>query len=64
VILDYLPRVFRKFVLPVSSECRQCEQRWKDNNADSSDGRFVEPLLHPDLCACAAGLWCDLDREG
>jgi hypothetical protein len=64
VILYYLPRVFRKLVLPVSAECRQGKQRWKDSHAYGSDGGFVEPLLHPDLYACAAGLWCDLDREG
>ena len=63
VIFDYLPRVFSKFVLPVSAECRQRKQRWKDDGADSSHGGFVEPLLHSDLYTRAAGLRCDLDRE-
>src|SRR5829696_4020983 len=63
VFFDYLPRVFRDFVLPVSTECGECKQRWKGHGADSSHGRFVEPLLHSDLHARAAGLWSDLDRE-
>ena len=62
VIFDYLPRVFRKFVLPVSAERRQRQQRGEDDRADGSDCGFVEPLLHSDLHACAAGLGRDLDR--
>ena len=64
VIFDYLPRVLRKFVLPVCAERRQRQQRRKDErDAHGSDCGFVEPLLHSDLYPRAARLRRDLDRQ-
>ena len=63
MIFDYLPRVFRKSVLPVRTERRKRQQRREHDRADRGYGCLVEPLLHPDLDAGAAGLRGHLDRQ-
>src|SRR2546429_350583 len=56
VIFDYLPRVFGEFVLPVRAQRRQREQQsGREGQRDRGDRSFVEPLLHANLDARAAG---------
>ena len=65
VAFNNLPGVFRKFVLPVSAQCRQSDQQTRrQEQSDGGHGSFVRPFLHADLDSSTARFRRDFDCEG